>query len=184
MKKGSYVDFTGQRNGRLLAVSRDAITKRWNCQCDCGKMTAVSQAKFRSIKSCGCLRLERARQSKARPVGHSGFVALWNSYKIAARNRGLSFELTQNQFREMVNSDCYYCGLPPSAVRKDGKQTAHSAFRYTGIDRVNNKDGYTWDNSIPCCKQCNYGKRNSDVSSFYTWIFRVADHLRRPNHGK
>ena len=66
-------DITGVKFGRLLAVEpvdKDVKTnksneKYWLCECDCGRTTIVSGHALRnsSIKSCGCLNIERSKQS-------------------------------------------------------------------------------------------------------------------------
>lgn len=68
------VDITGQRFGRLIAVSRVVIRTKtyWNCQCDCGKTTCVRLNLLRRgfTKSCGCLRSEfitKINKSRKKP---------------------------------------------------------------------------------------------------------------------
>lgn len=61
---GKFIDLTGKKFGKLLAISRsdDHIEpngKRvvmWNCLCDCGKSCIISGKNLRSgtSKSCGC----------------------------------------------------------------------------------------------------------------------------------
>jgi len=66
MKK---IDLVGRRFGRLIVLSdtgkkygRNTI---WLCQCNCGKLTEVrgDRLKAGNIKSCGCLRKERIKES-------------------------------------------------------------------------------------------------------------------------
>ena len=60
---GTFIDLTGNRFGRLIAVRRDVSrigAVYWECKCDCGNSTTVDSANLRSghTKSCGCLREE------------------------------------------------------------------------------------------------------------------------------
>ena len=61
---GKFIDLTGRRFGRLVALERAANTasgnRRWLCQCDCGQTVIIGAADLRSghSKSCGCLRRE------------------------------------------------------------------------------------------------------------------------------
>jgi hypothetical protein len=54
------IDITGQRFGRLVALSENGRDKhgqaRWLCRCDCGATTTVVGAWLRTgnTKSCGC----------------------------------------------------------------------------------------------------------------------------------
>lgn len=51
-----WKDLTGQRFGKLTAVSY-AGKQRWNCICDCGNEKTVHIADLgRTVNSCGCLR--------------------------------------------------------------------------------------------------------------------------------
>lgn len=67
-------DVTGQRFGRLTAVSRsdtdDHGNARWVCKCACGSLTTVALRNLRSrgTRSCGCLRREENDRAKAKQV--------------------------------------------------------------------------------------------------------------------
>ena len=43
-------------------------------------------------------------------------------------------------------------------------------FNYNGIDRVDNKIGYTLKNCVTCCKYCNNAKKDNDVDEFKEWL--------------
>lgn len=64
------IDITGQRFGRLVALSYDHTNSSkkavWKCLCDCGNYHYVTAKDLRSgnTKSCGCSKVERARQMK------------------------------------------------------------------------------------------------------------------------
>lgn len=58
---GALIELTGQKFGKLFVLGRADSIKRervfWNCQCDCGNITAVMAKSLRAgkTKSCGCL---------------------------------------------------------------------------------------------------------------------------------
>lgn len=64
------INLLGQKYGRLtvIAPAEDYISPsgkhitQWKCQCDCGNTSIVSTSSLRSngVKSCGCLRNEKA----------------------------------------------------------------------------------------------------------------------------
>lgn len=67
-----FIDITGQKYGRLTAVSRaknKGTRAAWNCLCDCGNQVVVDGKKLRTshTKSCGCYRAEIScpKQGKA-----------------------------------------------------------------------------------------------------------------------
>ena len=57
------IDLSGTRVGRLV-VRRLVSSGKWECQCDCGSQCEKSRSSLRKgkVKSCGCLRKERASQ--------------------------------------------------------------------------------------------------------------------------
>ena len=86
---GKLLDITGQRFGRLVAISRDVRHKPsgkrnyyWVCDCDCGTRKAVPLSNLRNgmTKSCGCLRVDLLRKKFAESGGPS--------WKGGAKNRG------------------------------------------------------------------------------------------------
>lgn len=69
MKKPYRKDMHGVRNGKLEVVGFSHIDPNngavWDCKCDCGGETKVPVSHLREgfTESCGCLRLERLRES-------------------------------------------------------------------------------------------------------------------------
>lgn len=51
------VDLTGQKFGKLVALSYNQEKAKWLCQCDCGNITFVSSSNLNSggTQSCGCV---------------------------------------------------------------------------------------------------------------------------------
>lgn len=62
-------------------------------------------------------------------------------YDASEHNR--IWEITFPQYCELVNKNCHYCG-------KSLKDECGS-----GLDRINNSEGYTLKNVLPCCGFCN-----------------------------
>lgn len=75
------MDITGQRFGRLVAVSRVGYDKhgqsRWLCQCDCGNTTTVLIDNLRRgyTKSCGCYGREYMRLVMSDPEARAQRLA-------------------------------------------------------------------------------------------------------------
>lgn len=172
-------DIAGQRFGKLVALERAAPPRGrsgkrawWKCQCDCGNITVCDGAELRNgtVKSCGC--------AKHLASGEAAFNALWYVYRTAhQRKRGLSpgdpkaqFTLTKEQFRELTKQNCFYCGKLPSTVKK----AKHSDYLYNGLDRIDNTKGYTPDNVVPCCGECNFHKGSLPQDQFLAWLDRVT----------
>ena len=68
MKKGQFIDISGERFSHLIAICKiESNSKRsmWKCVCDCGNETIVSISNLRNghTKSCGCLISKSAKLS-------------------------------------------------------------------------------------------------------------------------
>ena len=77
-----------------------------------------------------------------------------------ARLAGKTWELSFERFKELSVQPCHYCGEPT----------------VKGLDRVNNKLGYTMDNVVPCCKGCNRMKSTMTVEE---WLSKMRTILER-----
>lgn len=165
----------GAKYGKLTVVKKAGTNKwgqvQWECRCKCGNITKVVGSSLRNghIKSCGCLH--------GLPEGEAAFNAIVNSIKFSAKKRGYSYELTNKQLREITKKNCHYCNSPPSNAQKT--YYANGNYTYSGVDRVNNKKGYTIDNVVPCCRICNRAKDTMSTTEFLKWIERVSTHQRR-----
>jgi hypothetical protein len=98
----AYIDLTGQRFGRLVALERgpDRISPSrkqitWRCRCDCGAETTVFGNVLRAgqVKSCGCLNRDlTVARLKERPLcfKHGGYgtrlYVAWKSMKKRCTN--------------------------------------------------------------------------------------------------
>lgn len=45
---------------------------------------------------------------------------------------------------------------------------------YNGLDRRDNAQGYTLENTVPCCKFCNFAKNVYSEEDFIGWINRLV----------
>lgn len=107
--------------------------------------------------------------------GHVLTQLFWIYRKNAAK-RGIFFDLDRDEFDELVKQDCYICGSPPSNVRHSSKTGV--ALVYSGIDRVDNTLGYINGNVMPCCKTCNYIKREMSISELKTHLRKMVRGLK------
>jgi hypothetical protein len=81
----------------------------------------------------------------------------FSDYLRNAKIRGLSFDLSFNQFMLFWQKPCGYCG---------------SAIGTIGLDRVDNSKGYSIDNVISSCFLCNHMKMKLPSDIF-------IDHCRK-----
>jgi len=181
------IDLTGQRFGRLLVQALYSggpgiKHRKWSCLCDCGNRTIVFGGSLRSGQStsCDCLRRDRVVDSRTLPGNEAGIRLCLRTYKYSAQKRELEWSLTDQDFRNLINSNCWYCGRPPTSMTLGHeRKTSKSTYTANGIDRIDNTIGYTFTNSVPCCQACNYMKRDLPLSDFLDHVKRLS-HLASP----
>lgn len=75
--------------------------------------------------------------------------------------RGIKFELSFEQFQELINNKCNYCDTD----------------NCRGVDRIDSSLSYTLQNSVPCCKICNVMKNDMSNEDFLNHIKKIARKL-------
>lgn len=185
---GILVDLTRKRFGKLLVISRYTSKNEhgyvyWFCKCDCGNEKIVRGAHLTSggTKSCGCFgkqsRHLNGRYAK-KGYGASTKHYVFHRYKRDAEKRKIEFSLSEERFLELAIKDCFYCGEKSQNIEKS--RTNNGDFIYNGLDRINSKLGYTEENVVPCCKTCNFAKREMSIQEFYKWIEKVYKYKTHP----
>jgi hypothetical protein len=87
-------------------------------------------------------------------------VARLTQYKNNANRKKLEWTINDDTFVILMRLSCHYCGELPDPLN--------------GVDRKHNTEGYSSRNCVPCCKFCNYAKRNFTYEEFIAWIKRAA----------
>ena len=178
-KMTKIIDLMGKKFGRLMVIRRIGSDKygkpMWLCKCDCGNEKIVQGGclKRGNTKSCGCSR--KGNTNRKLPLGLSSMRSRINSYKIKAKIRNLEWKITEEQFEEITQRDCFYCGTKPNNIANIKK--CNGSFTYNGLDRVDNAKGYTIDNVVSCCKTYNYAKNNHTIQEFKDWSERLYNNL-------
>ncbi len=172
-KKLVKKDLKDKKFGRLIVIEEAQSINgktRWLCKCDCGNEKEIAAKSLIAgvTESCGCLRKEKCTERLSLPNGEASFNRILGIYKIGAKKRGLEFDLSNDQFREITKQNCYYCGQKPSNIQKS--KSGHGDFVYNGIDRIDNNTGYMIENCVPCCAICNIMKRDSSKIDFLNKI--------------
>jgi hypothetical protein len=106
------------------------------------------------------------------------FNKLYKTYKNGAVSRNYSFELSEQDFERLTKQNCHYCNAVPNTVmcvnyRYLNDENEHGRYIYNGIDRKNNKLGYTIENSVSCCKICNRAKSGDSYEEFMSYINQI-----------
>lgn len=177
-KKGQFVEGYQKHQKNLL---KKGLRKCWRCE----KVLTLSEENFyRSKNEIGgfqyicknCVRVYRRegyqknkekekRYQRRYYKNNKEYCKQWAReynksvrgryyrYRSDAKKRNLSWELTLEDFERIVKQPCSYCGIDSSK-------------RLIGVDRKDNKKGYSVDNSVPCCEIHNMMKKEMSVKEF------------------
>lgn len=95
-----------------------------------------------------------SRRVKYKPSTRTRF----NNLLHGAGKRGIVATLTLEQYAQVIAVGiCFYCSRPLP-------EFGH------GVDRKDNSSGYTPENSLPCCAECNEIKRDKLTFDEMVWI--------------
>jgi len=84
-------------------------------------------------------------------------------YKRNADNKGVPFELSNEEWNTLVKGECKYCHRSPTT--------------WFGIDRVIPEDGYVIENVVSCCWDCNVDKFDNTDNTTMKRNMRIADRV-------
>jgi hypothetical protein len=88
----------------------------------------------------------------------------YSTYKKNAKTKDLEFAITKEQFKEITDQKCRYCN-----EYSEGKN-------FVGVDRIDSEVGYVVENCVPCCKDCNYSKRQKTPEAFLDKVKKIYEH--------
>lgn len=172
-------ELTGLKFGYLTIIKYSPkrtkggdLVGRWECKCDCGNTTFgyTSSLKRGKKLSCGCL-------LKKHILGLSWEERLYKERKRQALIRKKVWNITLEFFKDIIKKPCYYCGsLAYTLFEKK--------YSYMGVDRKNDNIGYEESNCVPCCKICNFAKRDMNIEQFVNWIKKVYKYNQLTNGEK
>jgi hypothetical protein len=145
----------GRPSDRVYGIQAGMRVRTWlveavdgalvTIRCDCGHVFT----RYISIVSNQLARARTRNLYCIRTVGGCGLRLASRhllSLKQTAHKRGIGVDLTVEQvFALRVGKECTYCG---------GELPAWGG----GLDRKDNARGYTVDNVVPCCTDCNTAK--------------------------
>ena len=88
-------------------------------------------------------------------------------HKYNAKKRGYEITISDDRCLKLFSMDCDYCG-----------KKAIPNHCYNGIDRVVSSIGYTYENSVPCCKICNRLKGSLEFDEWIQHLNRILNHQK------
>lgn len=138
----------------------------------CGKPRWTTSRKTGRIFFELCVKCTRNPTRK--PPGVAAAHQVYCRYRLAAKKRDCAFELNEAEFLKLTKERCYYCGTNPATKYK--VSGSPGSFVYNGLDRLDSSKGYTLDNIVPCCFECNKSKGTRSCDEFLNHSVRIAKH--------
>lgn len=175
---------SGQKWNRLEAVRELPKNKhghrvyQFRCVCGTFKDVQPSLVVAGAVKSCGCLQSETGpRNGFKRKLLPEEVVknAVFSVYRKRAERKKITFSLSKSDFVELISKDCHYCKSPPGNFSFSGFSRYRGTFISNGIDRIYSSEGYTANNTVTCCKTCNFAKSTMTQEEFKIWIRRIFE---------
>lgn len=80
-------------------------------------------------------------------------------YRRSAKKRGLEFSISIEDIKRFWQKPCFYCDVEIKTI---------------GLDRIENKLGYTPSNIISCCRRCNIARNNQTQGEFIEMCAKIA----------
>lgn len=182
--KKSLVDekIIGKTFNMIEVLSFSHVENRrrfYNIKClNCNNNSYMRSDRFtgtQKLNTCkNCRQSNAILKSINRATPDTVYNVLYLQSVNGAKNRNLDFNLSLEEFKKIISGNCNYCGKEPvlSGISKNYNKTGVPV-KNNGIDRLDNKIGYTINNCVPCCKMCNFMKKNYIVSEFLNHISTI-----------
>jgi len=184
----------GDVNGRLTLVSINNhvhVNGKRYCwvKCSCGtpekEIAVVNFVHSTKSKSCGCLKTEQ-NQKASKSIHELGISKMRNECTKhlreikKKRDLDLPYLLKDKELAEIIYSNCHYCGCSPKGTRTtlNGRK---ETYKVSGVDRKCSETGYTRDNCVPACWQCNNMKGRTPYSDFIEHMKKILTNLEKIN---
>ena len=177
----SLLDLNGKKFGKLTVISYSGkLTSRgrskiWICKCDCGKEKTISSKCLISgeTKSCGCIPFSNELNIEIRKI-----TCIISKLKSASKHRKKIYSLSNDFVKKISFSKCFFCNGKPDTKGLIYKKNQKIEFLHIGIDRLDSKIGYTEENCVPCCKKCNWMKKDMNVNEWFFHMKKILENKK------
>lgn len=109
----------------------------------------------------------------------------YQEYISNAVKRMIPFNLTFEQFNDMISQPCHYCGEEPyvhsSMIKRANMK--EPMLKCVGIDRIDSSKFYDLDNCVPCCHRCNMMKNALGQDDFLSHVEKIVQHQKEIREG-
>lgn len=184
LSKKHFIDYTGHVFNNITVIKHIGKDKSknniYNFKCFCGNIftSQISDIKTGKIKSCGCKINSKQIEEYKKDMYKADAYNIYSSYRLSAKKANREFELEFEQFRTMLESPCYYCGVTSSNAHSKGKPRrsgGNERYLYNGVDRIDNNKGYSLENCVTACKACNISKHTLTQEYFIERAYKIVE---------
>jgi hypothetical protein len=197
-RKICHSDFIGTRIGKVVVSEFSHVVRvkerdfyYYSFICDCGnsgtggKHTLLQAGKTRKNTYCceTCRKDKLAEWAKTAHIKYKDPVEgkcaiLFSNYRSKCKSKQWKFELTFEEFKNLVTSNCHYCNLEPNKSRQERAASRQNItpIYFNGIDRKDSGEGYIHGNCLPCCEDCNKAKRSLSYEMFLSLVEKIYKH--------
>lgn len=166
----------GKKHGRWMVIGFPKKTGDFysvKCVCTCNKVSRIRLGELRRSDNPACIKCSSKERGKKLSKSPEMVIAraVFSCIERGAKKRGLPFNISLEYFLLCAKMPCNYCGAIGSCIRKSPRFCGE--FHYNGLDRLDSSLGYSEENTVPCCKACNYAKHTMSVPEFLEWASRL-----------
>ncbi len=136
----------------MAMLSKKEYMKKWHAEHpDYQKSPERRQSARKYVESeKGQITRDRYRKSMR------GRYSLCKGY---AKRSGIDFTITLEEFKQFWEKPCHYC---------------NTTGVFIGLDRIDSSRGYSNDNVLPCCYNCNVAKAELSYKDFIAMCHKIA----------
>jgi hypothetical protein len=131
------------------------------------RLETVGVEEFLKRNADDARRWRENNREKQQQINENKKVSLnlqYGVYRSSAHSKRLEFQLTLDDYQNLVTQVCYYCGI----IQPRG---------FNGIDRLDSTKGYVLTNCVSCCQMCNMMKNTLSIDVF----LRRVEHILSVN---
>ena len=144
----------------------------------CGDISIRALSDIQHSKSVKCKNCDKIGNNR-------GFNRLYSQYIAGAKKRNIDFNLSPEEFYNIVTQNCHYCGQEPTERTTDIITAHNTNIHYSaitnGIDRIDSSKGYFVENCVPCCEKCNKMKLDHSTKTFFSHIKKIYEFNKLDN---
>lgn len=142
--KALKIEYVYYKNQRTIIYTFKCILE------DCNNIIKIQNNRKHSGKCRSCTQ-------KKKPYEYI-LSELYQRYKI---KRGMNVTLTYEELIDFINNPfCHYCNSEVEYFKYTRAKNGEHTKRAYHLDRKDNNEGYTKDNLVVCCWECNRLKSN------------------------